>query len=62
MNQKDKELIEKIPPQNLEAEQSLLSCLLIDKDAIMKIADSITENDFYKEAHRLIYAAIRELF
>ena len=62
MDQKDRELIEKIPPQNLEAEQSLLSCLLIDKDAIMKVADAITENDFYKDAHRLIYAAIRELF
>ena len=33
--------LEKIPPQNLEAEQSLLGALLIDKDAIIKVADTI---------------------
>ena len=62
MDKKDQELIEKIPPQNLEAEQSLLSCLLLDKDAIMKVADSILERDFYKDAHQIIYGTMRELF
>ncbi|MDD5031608.1 MAG: replicative DNA helicase [Patescibacteria group bacterium] len=54
--------IEKMPPQNIEAEQSLLSCLLIDKDAIIKVADIIAENDFYKDAHRIIFTTIKELY
>jgi len=54
--------MEKMPPQNIEAEQSLLSCLLIDKDAIIKVADIISENDFYKDAHRIIFTTIKELY
>jgi len=54
--------IEKMPPQNIEAEQSLLSCLLIDKDAIIKVADIISENDFYKDAHRIIFTTVKELY
>jgi replicative DNA helicase len=53
---------EKLPPQNLEAEQSFLGSLLIDKDAIIKVADMITENDFYKEGHKTIFETIRELY
>lgn len=51
-----------MPPQNIEAEQSLLSCLLIDKDAIIKVADIISENDFYKDAHRIIFSTMQELY
>lgn len=54
--------IEKMPPQNIEAEQSLLGSLLIDKDAITKIADSLLVEDFYKESHAIIYNSILELF
>ena len=54
--------MEKMPPQNIEAEQSLLSCLLIDKDAIIKVADIISENDFYKDAHRIIFTTVKELY
>jgi len=54
--------IEKMPAQNIEAEQSLLSCLLIDPDAMTKIADLITENDFYKESHRIIFLTAKELY
>jgi replicative DNA helicase len=54
--------IGKLPPQNLEAEQSLLACLLIDKNAIFKIVDLISDEDFYKEAHRIIFKTARELF
>jgi len=54
--------IEKLPPQNLEAEQSLLGCLLIDKDAIIKIADIVMENDFYKDSHRIIYETMKDLY
>src|SRR3989338_7372817 len=54
--------IERIPPQNLEAEQSLLGSLLIDRDAMIKIADSITPEDFYKDSHRMIFEAMTDLF
>lgn len=54
--------LQKLPPQNLEAEESLLGCLMIDKDAFIKIADIVTENDFYKESNALIFLAMRELF
>lgn len=51
-----------MPPQNIEAEQSLLSCILIDKDAIIKIIDIITEDDFYKDYHKMIYKAMTDLY
>jgi replicative DNA helicase len=52
----------KLPPQNIEAEQSLLSCILIDKNAIFKIIDLLNETDFYKGAHQTIFLAIKDLF
>lgn len=52
----------KIPPQNLEAEASLLGSLLIDSDAIVKIADIITAADFYDERHKYIYEAAVALY
>jgi len=54
--------IEKLPPQNLEAEQSFLGSLLIDKEAIIKIADIVTEHDFYKDRHKIIFETIKELY
>ncbi|NUM25318.1 MAG: replicative DNA helicase [Candidatus Buchananbacteria bacterium] len=56
------EIIGKIPPQNTEMEQSLLGCLLIDKESIVKIADIISPDDFYKDSHRIIFENIRELY
>lgn len=53
---------DRLPPQNLEAESSTLGALLIDKDAIIKIADLIEPSDFYKDAHGMIYEAMRELY
>jgi len=52
----------RIPPQNLEAEQSVLGSLLIDKNAIFKTADQLRPDDFYKPAHEKIYETILELF
>ncbi|MBW4062096.1 replicative DNA helicase [Candidatus Saccharibacteria bacterium] len=52
----------KVPPQNVEAEASLLGSILIDKDAIIKIADQVTADDFYTERHALIYSAIVDLY
>jgi replicative DNA helicase len=56
------DIISKLPPQNIEAEQSLLSCVLLDKNAIVKIIDTISEKDFYKDTHRLIFQTAKELF
>ncbi len=52
----------KIPPQNLEAEASLLGSLLIDSDAIVKIADLVRPEDFYDERHKYIYEAAVSLY
>lgn len=49
-------------PHNLEAEASLLGAILIDKDAIVKIADTITAEDFYDQRHKHIYEALTRLY
>lgn len=54
--------LEKLPPQNIEAEKSVLGCILFDKDSIVKVADIISPQDFYKEIHGEIYSAMLELF
>lgn len=51
-----------VPPQNTEAEASLLGAVLIDSDAIVKIADIVTPDDFYDEKHKRIYEAILQLY
>lgn len=61
-NNSDNQSLEKIPPHSLEAEESLLGCLLIDKDAIIKIADIILPQDFYKDSHKIIFETIKELY
>ncbi len=62
MAEKIKNILEKIPPQNIEAEQSLLGSLLIDKDAIIKIADKVVAEDFYKDNHGLVFEAMQDLY
>ncbi len=52
----------KIPPQSVEIEQSLLSCLMLDRSAMMKVADMLAPEDFYKHRHQAIYQVCRELF
>lgn len=54
--------IDRLPPQNLEAETALLGCLMLDKDAIIKVADQLISDDFYDYRHRLIYETILTLF
>lgn len=49
-------------PQNTEAEASLLGAILIDNDAIVKIADKITGDDFYDARHKHIYEAVTKLY
>lgn len=52
----------KLPPQNIDAEASLLGAILIDSDAIVKIADSVRAHDFYEEKHRYIFEGISQLY
>ena len=53
--------IQKLPPQNIEAERSLLGSVLISQDAFFKIVDIIKPDDFYDPAHKLIFGAILKL-
>ncbi len=52
----------KIPPQNLEAEASLLGCLLLDKESIIKIGDILRPDNFYRDVHAMIFQAILDMF
>lgn len=51
-----------VMPNNLEAEQALLGCLLIDIDTQTDILDKLTEEDFYQESHKLIIGAMKRVF
>ncbi|MGH7230684.1 MAG: replicative DNA helicase [Nitrospiraceae bacterium] len=51
----------RLPPQNLEAEQSVLGAILLDNDSMAKATEILTEEDFYRTAHRKIYLAMLEL-
>lgn len=55
-------MIERVPPQNVEAEQSVLGAMLIEKEAIGKVAEFLKAEDFYREAHRLVFQVILDLF
>ena len=57
-----KELVEKIPPQNLEAEIAVLGSLLLDKEAIGRAIELLDKSFFYKEAHEKIYSIIVNLY
>lgn len=52
----------KIPPQNLDAERQVLGAILIDKNAIYKIADIISPDDFYDPVHEKVFKGIMELY
>src|SRR3990167_6195863 len=52
----------RIPPQDLEAEKSIIGAILLDRDAIVSVAQILKPEHFYKEAHTDIYAAIFELY
>lgn len=54
--------IEKLPPQNVEAESSVLGSLLVDKEAVIKISDFLRSADFYKDKNSMIFEAMLELF
>lgn len=51
----------RIPPQNIEAERSILGGLMLEQSAWDEVADLLVEEDFYKPSHRKVFAAIRDL-
>lgn len=57
-----KEIEGKLPPQNIEAEASVLGALLLDQEAIIKVVDIVKPEDFYKEVHRVVFESVLELF
>jgi len=56
------DIIEKLAPQNIEAEVYVLGALLIDKNSVIKVADLVKADDFYKSAHGVIYGIMMELY
>jgi len=59
---KNSDFREKLPPQSIDAEKSLLGPLMLDKDAIIRVVDFLQAKDFYKKTHQDIYAAVTYLF
>lgn len=53
--------ISRIPPHSVESEQSILGSIILDKDAIITVAETINPSDFYKEAHKIIYESMLNL-
>ena len=54
--------IDRLPPQSIEAEQSVLGALLIDRDAVVEVAEILQPDDFYRNQHGAVYAAVLELY
>lgn len=55
-------LIDKLPPQNIEAEEAILGGILLDPEAIERVVDTLIAEAFYIEAHRDIYQAMVRLY
>ena len=51
-----------LPPQNIEAEESLISAILVDNNTLLDVIEILAPEDFYRTAHQKIYAAITDLF
>ncbi|MBI2097198.1 MAG: replicative DNA helicase [Candidatus Sungbacteria bacterium] len=52
----------RMPPQSIDAEMSVLGALMLDREAIYRVADILSVRDFYKPAHQLIYECMLDLF
>ncbi|MFA5990758.1 MAG: replicative DNA helicase [Candidatus Doudnabacteria bacterium] len=57
----DNSIMQRMPPQNMEAEMSVLGSLMLDKDALIKIGDVVSADDFYDDRHKLIFEAAVDL-
>lgn len=54
--------IERVPPHNLEAEESVLGSMLLSKTAISEVLELLREEDFYRPAHRTVFHALLDLY
>lgn len=54
--------LQKLPPQNIEAEQMVLGAILIENDSINKVIELLSPDDFYKDTHRRIFTVMRDMF
>ena len=54
--------LQKLPPQNIEAEQMVLGAVLIENDSMNKIIDLLSPDDFYKDTHRRIFMAMVDMY
>jgi replicative DNA helicase len=54
--------VEKLLPQNIEAECGVLGSIIIDPEAIVQVADFLSPDDFYRDAHRTIYEVVLQLY
>src|SRR5665648_88041 len=52
----------KVPPQNLDAEMSLLGAVLIDEEVLADVSEHVTKNDFYDKRHAVVYDAMMRLY
>jgi replicative DNA helicase len=52
----------KLPPQALDVEEVLLGSMLLDKDAVSAVIESLLPEHFYKEGHQMVYTAMVSLF
>lgn len=55
-------MIDRVPPQNIEAEQAVLGAMMIDREAISKATELLRDNDFYRQDHRAVFQVIVDLF
>ncbi len=53
---------DKVPPQNIEAEQSVIGAVLLENESIVKALETLKPDDFYVDSHRQIYLCMIELF
>ncbi len=56
------EIIARVPPNDVQAEQAVLGLMLVDKDAVLTVIEMLKPSDFYKPEHEEIYAAILDLY
>lgn len=61
-NSLDLTRLDRIPPHNIEAEESILGAMMISQDAIAVAGEVLNEDDFYRNAHRKIYNSIKNLY
>lgn len=55
-------MIDRVPPNSLEAEQSVLGAMLLDRQAVLHAEEALHPEDFYRDAHRVVFATICEVF